>query len=1651
MKKLILSCSLLSALFAGAQTACSVTATPTSSTINCGQSVQLAATSSGGAISMANDFNLGSAGAGWSTTSGAQFNNPCGASTNGTPYLWMGAGSAAPRTLTTNSLNISCAGTICFDLRFSIQGGASPCEGPDLATEGVYLQYSTNGGGTWNTIFYFDPNINGTGGSAASPYTTWANYCFAIPGAAISPTTQFRWAQLAVSAAVNDHWGIDNVVISGSCANPHYYAWVPSTGLSATNVSNPVASPTTSTTYTVYYTDGISDSCSATVAINVIQPNVDAGPTASICAGDSVVFSGSSTSTVNQQVTFNSTGSTPINDLSTAFSTINVSGLGNPTINITSISQVCINLTHTWDSDIDITLQCPGGLQLLLSGANGGAGDNYTNTCFTPVATNVIGSTGNNTAPFTGTYAPEGAGGFSNFNGCNSNGTWTLTIADMVGGDFGNLIGWSIVFNDNVTPAVSWSPNTGMTGANTLTPSFTPTVSGTYTVTLSTFAGCTVTDTVQVMVNPLPTPFAGNDAAICSGDTTNLNANGGSTFSWSPAAGLSSASVANPDAFPTATTDYTVTVSNGTCSGQDVVQVLVNPLPVVDAGTGGTVCNGTNVNLQASGANSYTWTPSTGLSATNISNPVSSASTTTTYYAVGTDGNGCSKLDSVTVIVNPVPIAAAGSDVAICAGGTGTTLNGSGGGTYSWGPGTGLNNTASATPTANPTVTTNYTLTVTNGFGCIDKDTITVTVNPQPPVDAGPNKIICSGSTVQLNGSGATSYVWSPAATLSNSSISNPVATPTANTTYTVVGTDANGCTKTDAVSVILLANPSVTASNDPTICPGSPTTLTATSSATSFTWSPSAGLTSTNTSTTTATPALTTTYTVTVTQNGCTGKDSVTVNVAPLPVVSAGPDAAICKGDSTQLNASGGISYSWSPATGLSSSTVSNPISTTTTTVAYVVTATDANGCTNKDTVSVMINNLPNVSAGSNLSLCVGDSVQLNASGAVNYQWSASPSLSDTTIANPISTATATTTYTVTGVDANGCMNTANVTVNANPLPVVTVNNSTICSGSVDTLVANGATNYTWSPAGTVLTPNSIEVSPASTTIYTVTGTDGNGCVSTATATVSVVASLSSNPVATNISCNAACNGSANANITPSGNYTYSWNNGDTTAVITNLCPGTYTFVAMNNSGCSTTDSVTISQPTVLSTSATTTDLLCFGINNGTANISASGGTAGYTYVWSSTGSGSSVNNLGAGTYTVFVSDANNCMDTIQFTITQPTALAVTATSGNLSCFNAANGSATVNASGGTSGYTYTWSSIGSGPSANNLTAGAYTVTVTDQNGCQDTVQFMITQPAVLTASLTATNITCTNTTGSISSVVAGGTAAYTYMWQPSGTGTNPGGLAAGTYTLSVTDANNCTATQTVTITSSTVPPTAGAGADAILNCGAAATLNLNGTSSAANSTFSWSGPNGFTSSLQNPVISDSGTYIVTVTNTANGCSSTDTVDIGQASIDASFTASPTSGFIPLNVSFTNASSNATAYSWTFGNGSTSTATNTSTTYNTAGVYSVILIATNSAGCIDSDTVDIVVSGAAQILVPNIFSPNGDGINDVFFITNSGLKELNVLIYDRWGIKVTEITTPGGTWTGSGSSDGTYFYMVRATGLDDKEITQQGYVQLVR
>ena len=410
----------------------------------------------------------------------------------------------------------------------------------------------------------------------------------------------------------------------------------------------------------------------------------------------------------------------------------------------------------------------------------------------------------------------------------------------------------------------------------------------------------------------------------------------------------------------------------------------------------------------------------------NVSNGVAfSPTATATYTVTGTDANGCSNTGAVDVTVNALPTVNAGADQAVCDGGS-VTLSASGAATYVWD-----NNITDATAFT-PTATTTYTVTGTDANGCSNTDAVDVTVNALPTVDAGADQAVCDGGSVTLSASGAATYVW-------DNNITDATAfTPTATATYTVTGTDANGCSNTDAVDVTVNALPTVDAGADQAVCDGGSVTLSASGAAT-YAWDNNI------TDATAFTPTATATYTVTGTDaNGCSNTDAVDVTVNALPTLDAGADQAVCDGESVTLSASGAVTYAWD--NNITDATAFTPTATTT----YTVTGTDANGCSNTDAVDVTVNTLPAVDAGADQAVCDGGSVTLSASGAVTYAWD--NNITDAAAFTP----TATTTYTVTGTDANGCSNT-------DAVDVVTVNSLyyntlTIGACSGDSVFAGGS-----------------------------------------------------------------------------------------------------------------------------------------------------------------------------------------------------------------------------------------------------------------------------------------------------------------------------------------------------------------------------------------------------------------------------------------------------------------------------------------------------------------------------------------------------------------------------------------------------------------
>jgi gliding motility-associated-like protein len=262
---------------------------PVSDTVLCGDSVFLNADGNAVQTQLTETFNTSNLGPGWQGTTGISFNNPCGPGPNNStdPHMWMGSGIAGNRAVTTVNFDLSCGGGfICFDLRFEQQGGSAPCEGPDQPDEGVYLQYSTNNGATWNNINYFNPDTNNSSGGASSPLVTWGNYCFPIPPGAQTPATQIRWFQINTSGSSFDHWGLDNVEIYTTCGTGYTYNWYsidsastpPSVNFQFQDSGN--LSPLDTLlyddlTYAVMFFNNL-DTCYDTLAVNVLPNPIEA-------------------------------------------------------------------------------------------------------------------------------------------------------------------------------------------------------------------------------------------------------------------------------------------------------------------------------------------------------------------------------------------------------------------------------------------------------------------------------------------------------------------------------------------------------------------------------------------------------------------------------------------------------------------------------------------------------------------------------------------------------------------------------------------------------------------------------------------------------------------------------------------------------------------------------------------------------------------------------------------------------------------------------------------------------------------------------------------------------------------------------------------------------------------------------------------------------------------------------------------------------------------------------------------------------------------------------------------------------------------------------------------------------------------------------
>lgn len=944
---------------------------------------------------------------------------------------------------------------------------------------------------------------------------------------------------------------------------------------------------------------------------------------------------------------------------------------------------------------------------------------------------------------------------------------------------------------------------------------------------------------------------------------------------------------------------------------------------------------------------------------------------------------------------------------------------------YNWG-GANLNTNGMSPGTY--TLTYNWNNGASGTYSCVGTRTRTLQVVNTSNAAWTQPAAICAGASISLNPlvTGTSGGTWSGPGVSANTFSAAAAGTYTVN--Y-LVGTGA--CTATLTRSITVNANPAVTMGANATIDCANPTTTLTASSLGSPTWSGPGIVTGANTNTVTISQAGT--YTVTYNNAGCiiTGTASATADAGIPSVLGNTSNSITCLTSTAQVIATttaSPVNYTWSGP-----GAITAPTSSATTVSAggqyTVVVLNTANSCSTSITVNVPINTTPvsaSIAPPSTIT-CLNPTLTLNASpgSGHTYAWIANPALIGTSVANPTVNAGGTYSVTITNT-VNGCTGGAQVVVpsqTTSPVVNVSATGYTInCFNTNPTFLASAtpSTNvtYSWTAPATGALNNSSIANPAPTGsgIFTVVVIDNsNGCTNTVSqATVSLatdltVPTVTISPNTATITC---LTQTVNAVVSPSDpSITYTWTPNPFVNTLSPSfnTPGNYVLNFTGSNGCVNGTSIDIdldiSTPTItLSGTVNDGTLTCTTLSVGvTPTITPSANTS---YTWtSSTGNGIStpVNQASAtftapGVYTLSVENTNN-------------------------------GCVTTN------------------------TNSAHTFTVYET----------INTPTIsLVSTTTNTFIGCISSNSSVGySVNVTSTSAVDYLWQPSGLTTPTVDISgAGNYTVYVTDPiTNCKDSIEFTVATNTITPqNPSAGANGAIVCGATSTT-LTGSSTNTNVSYFWNGPSSTSilsgSNTATPIVGETGTYTLVITDNTTGCSATSTVSIAQGTISAAFTADTLKGIVPTTINFTDQSTGANTFNWNFGDGNTSTIQNPNNTYNSAGTYEVILIV--SAGpCIDTASVIIVIEDGLTLEIPNVFTPNGDGKNDIFTIKSTGIKEISLMIFNRWGDKMYEFAGPKAAWyglTNAGAEvpDGTYFFMVKATGFDGKTIEKQGTVNLFR
>jgi gliding motility-associated-like protein len=1128
--------------------------------------------------------------------------------------------------------------------------------------------------------------------------------------------------------------------------------------------------------------------------------------------------------------------------------------------------------------------------------------------------------------------------------------------------------------------------------------------------------------------------------------------------------------------------------------------VNVQPGILPNPGSNSPICAGNNLNLtSAGGGSSYQWSGPNGFTSNQQNPSIANAQPVNSgvYNVTVTAPNGCTASANVNVVVNATPNPVPNSNSPICAGNA-LNLNVTAAQSYTWSGPNGFSSNLQnpVINNAQPVNSGNYTIVAAAPGGCTKSAVLAVVVNTNPIVNPVNNGPLCSGIPLNINVNSSTtytSYQWSGPNGFSSTTSSNTIANPNQNNSgnYTITITNAQGCASTQVMAVTVYSLP-VPVAVGATACVGQNTQLSA-SGGVGYQWTGPNGYSSTqqNPSFTNVQTNLSGIYTVVVTSpNNCTASTTANLNIITLPVPTAST-SAVCQNQVLNLNSGGGTTYQWIGPNGFTSNqqNPSIPNAQPNMSGTYTVIVTAASSCSAQTTVNATVNPLPTVNPSNNGPVCAGVALNLNVNTASSYTWSGpngfSSNLQNPVISNPNVGNSGT--YTISVTNNFGCVNSAVTNVSIHPLPIPSAIGATACVGQNTQLSASGGVSYAWmGPNGFTSNQQNPFFSNAQANmsgIYTVVVTSVDNCTASTSANLNVVPL----PVPT-ATANAPICQNQNLQLGASGGSSYQWSgpNGFTSNLqnpfVNNAQPiasGTYTVIVTAASSCSNQTTVNVVVNPLPNVTASNSGSVC---ELGQISLNANGAL---TYTWSGPGNFSSNSSSptftmaltsNSGTYLVIGTDANGCQNSAQTVVdVQPNPVVIvsgaTVCSGNTATMGIQTSTLTSTIQwNGPNGFSSNAQTISINAGSNSI--GVYSVLVTGVNGCTSSAQAnLATYPnPTIMASFVSPSVCLGGT------VYAMGDGGYQYAWN------GPNGLVissekefqfvansldyTGIYTLTIIGAPyGCQNTTLIPLTVFDLPK-----ANLVANDKQCVPFCTSMTLQPAQNSATF---NQVLWTINN-VIGASGNEAYYCMNAAGqvpvrvqiederGCKNIQTFSlVGYPKPVADFYWSPLEPREESEeVSFIDASkgTNLTAWSWTL---QTHTGESPYTgnplvyTYEKAGNYAVMMVVENLWGCKDTIIKAIRVVEDVVYYVPNAFTPNGDGTNDLFGPKGYGKFDFTLSIHDRWGEKLFESRSLNDAWDGTFNGEpcksDVYVWKMTVILPGGKKEIKTGHVTLLR